>query len=353
MMDMAQGSIENMGRNFETDPHPSYRAKIPPVSRGEPRPFWSVMIPTYHCARFLGQTLESVLAQDPGPEGMQIEVVDDGSTLDDPERVVREVGGGRVAFYRQPRNVGHTKNFEACLKRARGKVIHLLHGDDYILNGFYHKLQRPFETQPEIGAAFCRQIFMDDSGNWEAYSPLEQPENGILHNGLERLALEQRIMTPSIVVRRDVYERLGGFDSRLVCSEDWEMWVRIASQYPIWYQTEPLAVYRMHSNSNTGRHVRNGDDMRYTRMAIELFKSYLPPEKSEELSRKARELYALSALDMAYSLFLKRDLTAMAAQAREAISLSSSPRVMQRIGGFLLRAGRVSFQKLIRGEGGA
>jgi hypothetical protein len=160
-------------------------------------------------------------------------------------------------------------------------------------------------------------------------------------------------MTPSIVVRRDVYERLGGFDSRLVCSEDWEMWVRIAAQYPIWYQTEPLAVYRMHSDSNTGRHVRNGDDMRYTRVAIELFKSYLPPEKAEEISSKARELYALSALDMAYALFLKEDLTAMTAQAREAVSLSSSPRVMQRIGGYLLRAGRAGLQKMIRGEGRA
>ena len=306
--------------------HISYRAQIPPVPDGAPRPFWSVMIPTYHCERFLRQTLESVLSQDLGTEVMQIEVVDDGSTLDDPERVVTEVGQGRVAFYRQPQNVGHTKNFEACLKRARGKVIHLLHGDDYVLNGFYHKLQRAFETQPEIGAAFCRQIFMDNAGNWEAYSPLEQPESGILYNGLERLALEQRIMTPSIVVRRDVYERLGGFDSRLICSEDWEMWVRISAQYRIWYETEPLAAYRMHSDSNTGRHVRNGDDMRYTRMAIEICKSYLPLDKADQLSQMARETYALSALDTAYSMFLKEDLPAMLAQGREAIYLSYSPK---------------------------
>src|SRR5690349_2719971 len=124
-----------------------YRSEIPPVPDGAPRPFWSVMIPTYHCARFLGKTLESVLTQDPGPEMMQIEVVDDGSTLDDPERVVEEIGQGRVAFYRQPQNVGHTKNFETCLKRARGQVVHLLHGDDYVLPGFYQKLQVAFEAQ--------------------------------------------------------------------------------------------------------------------------------------------------------------------------------------------------------------
>jgi glycosyltransferase involved in cell wall biosynthesis len=308
------------------------------------------MIPTYHCARFLHQTLEGVLAQDPGPEMMQIEVVDDRSVLDDPAAVVAEVARGRVAFYRQPRNVGHTKNFETCLRRARGKVVHLLHGDDYVLDGFYHKLQQAFEAQPEIGAAFCRQIFMDDAGNWEAYSPLEQPASGILNNGLERLALEQRIMTPSIVVHRDVYERLGGFDSRLSCTEDWEMWVRIAAQYPIWYETEPLAAYRMHPDSNTGRHVRNGDDMRYTRMAIEIFRTYLPQAKAGKISRSARETYALSALDKAYSLFLKGDLTAMGIQVREAICLSYSPRVIQRIGRLLLHAGSVGLPKILRGE---
>ena len=80
-------------------------------------------------------------------------------------------------------------------------------------------------------------------------------------------------MTPSIVVRRDVYEALGGFDDRLRCSEDWEMWVRIAARYPVWYETEPLALYRMHANSNTGRHVRTAEDIRYTREAIDLFEA--------------------------------------------------------------------------------
>lgn len=343
-------AIKNVDGILKVDQHQSYRAEIPPVPDGVPRPFWSVMIPTYNCARFLRQTLESVLIQDPGPGLMQIEVIDDGSTLDDPGAVVGEIGKGRVRFYRQAQNVGHTKNFETCLKRARGKVVHLLHGDDYVQEGFYRKLQNAFEIQPEIGAAFCRQIFMHDTGE-QAFSPLEQTESGVLRDGLERLALEQRIMTPSIVVRRDVYERLGGFDSRLICTEDWEMWVRIAAQYPVWYETEPLAVYRMHSASNTGRHVRTGEDIKYTRMAIEIFKSYLPEEKAGQLSKKARETYAFSALDTAYSMFLKRDISAMIAQVREALYLSRSRKVIRQISRFLLRAGIVWARRTIGGEG--
>jgi|SRR5581483_9724411 len=57
------------------------RIIIPPITDDLPRPLWSVLIPTYNCANYLRETLASVLAQDPGPAVMQIQVVDDCSTL--------------------------------------------------------------------------------------------------------------------------------------------------------------------------------------------------------------------------------------------------------------------------------
>ncbi|MDH4105702.1 MAG: glycosyltransferase [Gammaproteobacteria bacterium] len=292
------------------------------------RPVWSVMIPTFHCAGYLGETLRSVLAQDPGPEAMQIEVVDDHSTEDDPEAVVREIGRGRVGFFRQPANVGTTRNFATCITRSRGRLVHLLHGDDLVRDGFYATLQRAFDADAEIGAAFCRQVFIDGKGDWVGLSPLEQPCSGRLEGALERLATEQRIMTPSIVVRREVYEALGGFDDRLRCSEDWEMWVRIAAHYPVWFEKEPLALYRMHSNSNTGRHVRTAEDMRYTREAIDLFRSHLPPARAADIVRTAKQQYALAAIRTARSLLESRDLDGARAQLAEALRLSRSPRVL-------------------------
>jgi hypothetical protein len=313
----------------QTIQHP-YRGRILPVEDDAARPLWSVMIPTFNCARYLHETVASVLVQDPGPAAMQIEVIDDHSTCDDPETVVRELGAGRVTFHRQPRNTGHIHNFQTCLQRSRGRWVHLLHGDDCVRPGFYDRMEMAFAREPSIGAAFCRQIYIDENGRSKDVSPLEQPESGILKNALERLALEQRIMTPSIVVRRDVYETLGGFDSRLKCSEDWEMWVRIASRYPVWYEIEPLALYRMHFDSNTGRHIRTGEDISFTCLAIDIFTEYLPPALAARVVPSAKETYAFAALNMARATATEGDFTAMRSQLRAALRCSRSRHVLWR-----------------------
>jgi len=313
-----------------SEQHP-YRASLTQVPDGESRPLWSVMIPTYNCAEYLRETLASVLAQDPGPEVMQIEVVDDRSTLDDPAAVVEELGRGRVGFYQQPYNVGYIRNFETCLLRSRGQLIHLLHGDDCVRDGFYSKLQSAFEKNSEIGAGFCRHIGMDEKGHWLWISDLEQSDSGILSNWLERIAVKQRIQTPSIVVRRDVYEKLGGFDRRFsCCGEDWEMWVRIAAHYPVWYEVKPLAMYRIHSKSLSRMSTRTGADMRDLRMAIEMMQPYLPAPIATKLSNQAREYWALFAIrHLAPKMLNLGDLTAANTQIQEALKCSHSLKVIK------------------------
>ena len=133
----------------------AFREPIEPVPAGARRPLWSVMIPTFNCAAYLKEALAGVLAQAPGAGQMQIEVVDDCSS-DDPKAAVDELGDGRVGFYRQPANVGHVRNFNTCIRRARGHLVHILHGDDAVREGFYRLMEHPFQTQPAIGAAFCR-----------------------------------------------------------------------------------------------------------------------------------------------------------------------------------------------------
>ncbi|XHX79220.1 MAG: glycosyltransferase family 2 protein [Stenomitos frigidus ULC029] len=288
------------------------------------------MIPTYNCAHYLRETLTSVLAQDPGSEVMQIEVVDDHSTKDDPKAVVEELGKGRVSFYQQPRNVGYIKNFETCLQRSRGQLVHLLHGDDCVRDGFYRKLQRGFDENPQAGAAFCRHIHMDEDSHWTWLSSLEQSRSGVLDNWLERIAVKQLIQTPSIVVRRDVYEQLGGFDQRMLCwGEDWEMWVRIAANYPVWYEVEPLALYRKSSTSLTGTSIRTGKNIQDFRKAVRIVQDYLPEANARQLTKVALNNYAFYALDSASQFARVGDSSAAISQIREALKCRSSLRVLQ------------------------
>lgn len=313
------------------------RGAVLPLPDGD-RPRWSVMIPTYNCARYLEATLRSVLAQDPGPEAMQIEVVDDHSTADDPEEVVARLGGGRVDFYRQPENVGVVANMNACLQRSRGEIVHLLHGDDLVLEGFYRTLGDRLWVHPEAGAAYCRHLYVDERGHRLDIAPHDPAVSGILAEGARFLAAEQRIMTPCIVVRRSVYEQLGGFDDRLACAEDWEMWVRVAARFPVYYEERPLACYRLHDDSNTGRNLRNGLSLDHTRLAIELFADYFEPAERRAVRRTAFSRYAESGLEAARNFQSRGDAAAARAQLRAVWRLERSPRTAAGIARVLARS---------------
>lgn len=224
--------------------------KVEPILDDVKRPLWSVMIPTYNCAVFLKETIESVLVQDRGEEDMEIWVVDDCSS-DDPGEVIQQFGKGRVKLYRQTKNVGQLNNFSTCLNLARGKLIHMLHGDDFVHNGFYKSLEVPVLADTTIGAAFTRHNIVDERG--DLMFPSEQLflRPGVIKDFMPLIATKQRIQTPSIIVKREVYERLGGFDKDLTYLEDWEMWIRIAAKYKFYYEPTILASYRVRGGSNT------------------------------------------------------------------------------------------------------
>jgi GT2 family glycosyltransferase len=262
-----------------------HRANIPPVPQGERRPQWSVLIPTFNCADFLGETLESVLAQDPGPELMEIIVVDDCSTSDDPEAVVKRIAPARARFIRQPRNVGKVRNYETGLLASRGYLIHQLHGDDRVLPGFYESIGLGFEAWPAAGAFFCESNYIDEHGAVTGRTGRPRDDVGILDGFLKELAVAQRIQTPSMVVRREVYETLGGFDRRLSAVEDWEMWIRVASQFAVGFVPETLAEYRVWASNNTRRTILSGKRSGQLRAAIGIVDEYLPPALIAEIKK--------------------------------------------------------------------
>ncbi|MBD2359720.1 glycosyltransferase [Anabaena minutissima FACHB-250] len=329
-----------------------YRPTIAPLAEGVTRPLWSVMIPTYNCAEYLRETLASVLAQDPGSDVMQIAVVDNCSTEDDPAAVVAELGKGRVEFYRQPQNVGLINNSHTCFELARGHLIHLLHSDDCVCDGFYQKLEGVFSENPQIGAAFCRSIYIDEHSNWQGFSTLELPESGVLpNNWVERIAELCCISVPSVaVVRREVYEQLGGFDKRCGLSGDWEMWVRIFHNYPMWFEVQPLAMWRRHFLSATRVNAKSKPFIQETFDTVEtIFTSYLPKAINGKIHKKAKQNCAFLSLDLAKALLAQDEISEAIAQIQTALKYSFSFPVMRAAGRIIVWDGTRSLLKRLTG----
>jgi glycosyltransferase involved in cell wall biosynthesis len=280
------------------------------------------MIPVYNCSCFLRETLERVLVQDRGESRMQIEVVDDGSTDVDVFRLVQEVGRGRVSYFRQMENVGSLRNFQTCLERSRGHLIHILHGDDLIRQGFYEKMEGLFVAHPTIGAAFCRYAYVDEKGRTLFCQDPETDQTGILDNWLARLCQRQRIQYVAMVVKRETYEHLGGFYG-VEYGEDWEMWVRIAAHYPMAYTPELLAEYRKHYASISGKSFVTGQNMASLDWVIKRIQQYLPADIRESVMNASRNFYAHYALRVADALWKNfKDRKGASAQASAAWNMS-------------------------------
>ena len=128
-------------------------ARVPAVTAAD-RPRWSVVIPVHNCADYLAQALPEVVAQLGDRDDAEIIVVDDNST-DDPAAVIERLGRGRVQYRPNPGHLGAIGTFNRCLELATGDVVHLLHGDDAVLPGFYTAMEQAL-ADPTPVAAVCR-----------------------------------------------------------------------------------------------------------------------------------------------------------------------------------------------------
>ncbi len=285
---------------------PKAPPEILPVSNIENRPLFSVMIPSYNCIHYLKQALESVLAQDPGKDVMQIEVVDDCSTDGDVAALVNNVGNGRVSFFQQSQNRGSLRNFETCLNRAQGYYVHLLHGDDLVKNGFYEEIKSLFNKYPEIGSAITNYNWVDENEIQSSSSLDLFPTSGVIDNWLYKIASRQMVQPPAVVVKRSVYEKLGGFFA-VHYGEDWEMWIRIASQYKVAYSPKCLATYRGGHNSNIStKSILSGENFRDLTTVIYIAQNYLPQSNRKRLRHLAKKNFSISYAKSSYKLFRKK-----------------------------------------------
>lgn len=313
-------------------PRPRPNPRIAPIADDPGAPLFSVMIPTYQCTERFERALRSVLDQDPGPGRMQIAVVDDCSTGGVHEETVRRLAPTRVAIHRQPVNLGLAGNWNTCIALSRGRWVHLLHQDDFVLPGFYERLALA-DAHPEVGAAFCRYTIVDNEGQPSMIADLHRPTAGVLADWLATASRHQHVQFASIVVRRKVYEQVGGFRDDLVYTLDWEMWVRIAASHAFWYEPEMLACYRVGEGTETSRLWREGRHISDLRRAIGIVSGYLPPELRATAGERLLDWFQIHEMEGATRALLARDVRSglaslhRAFRVRPALLLGRTPLV--------------------------
>jgi glycosyltransferase involved in cell wall biosynthesis len=226
------------------------------------RPRWSIMVPTFNAAATIAETLESVLAHGPAAAETQIAVIDNAST-DATFQIVQQLSRtshDRVEIFRHSQNLGLVANWNACIEHARGKLIHILHADDYVRPGFYSAVDKAFSQLPAADLCLVRALVVDAKGEPERLA------GRLGHTGdaltTTALAYGNEFYTPGVVVRRACYERLGGFSPALAYVPDWEMWLRVLANGCGVYVNDPLVCYREAPGNVTNRFSKKADDLR-------------------------------------------------------------------------------------------
>jgi glycosyltransferase involved in cell wall biosynthesis len=197
----------------------------------------SVIIPAYNMARFLPQAVESVLAQ--SYANWEVQIIDDGSKDNTPEVVQQWGGNPRIRVHRQVNGgLSHARNQGIAL--TRGNYLALLDADD-IWEPNKLALQMPlFREQPKVGVVYSDYSRMDAEGKPLPNGPTE------MHRGKVSgaLLIENFVPASTAVVRRECFERCGGFDVALRTGEDYEMWLRLSAHFEFDFICEPTMRYR-------------------------------------------------------------------------------------------------------------
>jgi GT2 family glycosyltransferase len=266
---------------------------------------------------------------------MQIEVVDDCSNQNTAFEVARRIGADRVTFHAEPQNLGLADAWNRCVERARGQWVHILHQDDIVLPGFYHLLRQAVE-RADAGAIFCRHAVMNSKGHWMELTELHREFPGLLSDWHAKITVKCVIQCAAIAVRRSVYEQLGGFLPHFRYVPDWEMWQRIASQFPFCFEPSILACYRLHRSSASSRMRLDAADAREVREMIALTMTYHRPARGRVLARKARSSWAEVAVFHARELLVQAGFGPGWRQIVGALRLSHSPRIIRAALSFLV-----------------
>ena len=210
----------------------------------------SVVIPLYNKQESIVATLQSVLAQT--YQNFEIVVVDDGST-DNSAQVVEELiethpslqGRDGVRLVKKP-NGGVCSARNRGIQEAKYDYIALLDGDDLWDEHYLEEQVRLIQDFPEAmmwGINFAEM----SNGKLIRTLPTGLPKEyrGYVENYFQIPGrISDLFCSSSVVIKKEVFDRVGYFDERIKYAEDSDMWFRIIATYPVAFYDKYMAFYQ-------------------------------------------------------------------------------------------------------------
>ncbi|SMC50185.1 Glycosyltransferase involved in cell wall bisynthesis [Desulfocicer vacuolatum DSM 3385] len=198
----------------------------------------SVVIPTYNSGKYLVKALDSVFSQT--FENYEIIVVDDGST-DNTRQIVQGYGKRVRYFYQAQSGPSHARNFG--IRNAKGNLIAFLDADDVWMAEKLEKQVELFKRDADLGMVFTEHSLFDETGIYRREINKKKLLNG---NLAANILLLSGVGTPTVMVKKSVFDEQGMFEEFMVYAEDDNLWIRIAANYPVRLIDEPLVLVRDH-----------------------------------------------------------------------------------------------------------
>lgn len=206
----------------------------------------SVLLTCYNHIKFLPEAYDSIRNQTFGD--FEIIAIDDGSK-DGTREWLSERAEPITTIFNE-KNLGTYGSLNVALAAAKGDYIAVLNDDDLWAPAKLEKQLALFESHPKVGLVHTDGWFIDGEGNERKDSPLgfdfPKTETGDV---LLSLIYANKIIASAALVKRECFEKLGGFNEAYFGSGDWEMWFRVAEKYDVGFVAEPLTFYRVHGTN--------------------------------------------------------------------------------------------------------
>lgn len=217
----------------------------------------TVAIPTHNREKYIGQSIESALNQT--FDNVELLVVDNHSN-DDTRKVVKKIKNSRVRYIRNRKNIGMMNNWNKCIKHAKGNYIVIL-GDDDVLHSNFIEESLKAHGKHSLGFSFSHCNKVDEKGKVITRWGYNFPPKGLL-KGNEYLELTVKYgacltNSTTVMLNRNVFREVGLFEAKYSSNTfDFNMWIKIANKFDLFFIDRVLADYRIHGDQVSEIHWR-------------------------------------------------------------------------------------------------